>query len=131
MKSRLGRRLILVLDQGGRAFPADFNAAEKIGFRPRHFEKPRRFEFQTFGTEDFRVPGKNITARAALVRRRSDFFKLGARFSLGDKSWRYMVAPAADFDDQIVGERVNDRNADAVQAARRVTYALPSNFPPE
>ena len=113
MEDRFGRRV--VADARGRAAPADFNPAEEIGLRARHLQKPRRPE-RRLRAENFRI-GMELHRRAAFVVRGAGVEQFGGRMALG-----IALAPgltvAENLDGQIVGERVDHGNADAVQAAR-------------
>ena len=51
MENGFGRRL--VLDQLRRTLPADFDAAEEVGFRARHLEDAGRLEGRAFAEDLF------------------------------------------------------------------------------
>jgi hypothetical protein len=44
MEFRVGRNVLDAAQQFRVAMPADFDAAEQVGFRPRHVEQPLRLE---------------------------------------------------------------------------------------
>jgi hypothetical protein len=105
----LGRRLTVV-DAG---FPADLDAGEKVCLRPDHLEKTGRFE--PVGAEDLLV-GVEGDGGAAPV----GDGPFGADGALGDAARELLhekLAVAGDLNAQVVGERVDDGDTDAVQTA--------------
>ena len=106
---------VLVAQQGRIAAPADLHALVEIGLGARHAEKRRRVQVGALA-EDLGVRPEGH-AGAAAVRRLADGLQLG----LGLAALILLtpeLAVAGDFDHQPLGQRVDHRDADAVQAAR-------------
>ena len=97
------------------ARPADLDAAEEIGLGARHLEHARRLE-RGLGAEDFRV-GLEANGGAAPVRRAAHLLELALRDAALERH-RVKLAAARDLDLHALRERVRDRDADAMQAAR-------------
>ena len=97
------------------AVPADFDAAEQIGLGARHLEQAQRIEFR-LGAENLGVRLEPHLG-AAPVRGAAELFepalRLAARIDLPVE-----LAAARHLDLEPLGERIDHRNADAVQAAR-------------
>jgi hypothetical protein len=112
----LGRCLVLLAEQFRRALPADFDTAEQIGFGTRHLVEARRLELrglaENLGVRVEARPGTAPVLHFAKILQPGD--RLAARKALAVE-----LAIAGDLDLEIVGKRVHDRDADAVQAARR------------
>ena len=66
METILGRHILDALQQRGIAAPADFDAAEQIGFRARHLEQALRLE-GGLGAEDVGVRLEADAGAAAVV----------------------------------------------------------------
>jgi hypothetical protein len=97
------------------ATPADLDATEQIGLGARHLEDARRLE-RHFCAEDLRV-GLEAHRGAAPVRRTAEILEL----ALGDAALEHLaieLLAARHFDLDALGQRVDHRDADAVQAAR-------------
>ncbi len=116
----LRRRLLRVGDQRGRAAPADLDPAEQIGFRARHLEHARRIEADA-RAENLRV-GQEAHFCAAPVRRLADD-RQGACRLAALKGLAIQRLPARDLDLELLRQRIDDGDADAVQAARRLVGA--------
>ena len=97
------------------AGPADFDAAEQIGLRARHLEHALGLEMR-LGAENLRV-GMEAHRGAAPVRRLAGVLQLALRLAALEHHPVELLA-ARDLDLHAVGQRVGDRDADAVQAAR-------------
>ncbi len=108
------RHVLDALEQRLVAAPADFDAAEEIGFRTRHLEHALGFE-RSLGPENLRI-GPETDLGAAPVGRAADFFQFALRLAALE---RHLVERllARDFHFHAFGQRVGDRDADAVQAA--------------
>ena len=97
------------------AGPADLDAAEQIGFGARHLEHALRPEMR-LGAEDVRV-GPEAHLGAAAVGRAAGLLQLALRLAaLEHHAVERLLA--RDLDLHALGQRVGDRDADAVQAAR-------------
>ncbi len=96
------------------AAPADLDAGEEVGLGADEAEEAGGVEVG-LGAEDLRVGGEG-DGGAALVGGRADFFELG-----GGEAFREGLAVellvAGDLDDGLGRERVDDADADAVEAA--------------
>ena len=114
MERCLGRRRILVLDQQRIAAPADFDAAEQIGLRPRHAVEPRRLEGRALA-ENVGI-GVEADLGAATVVHLAERLQLALR-DAARKTLAVELAAARHLDLKQIGQRVDHRNADAVQAA--------------
>ncbi len=108
-------RRFLVLDVGGIALPADFHAAEEIGFGARHAVKPCRGKFGVALAENLRVGLEAHGGAAAAV----DFAE-GLDFS-GGKAPRIFLfvklLAAGHFHDAMFRQRVHHGHAHAMEAA--------------
>ena len=109
------RHVVDAREQRLGARPADFDAAEQIGLRARHLEDARRLE-RGLGAEDLRV-GLEAHLGAAPVRRAAELLRACPSACRARTPCVELLA-ARDLDLQALGERVGDRDADAVQAAR-------------
>src|SRR5690606_12308137 len=105
----------LVLDERGIAGPADLDTAEEIGLRPRHAVEPRRVELRTLA-EDLGV-GMEARAGSAPVVHFAETFEPGLRYAARE-TLAPELAAARHLDLAEVGQGVDHRHADAVQAAR-------------
>ena len=94
--------------------PAHFNAAEEIGFRAGHAEEADRAPAQLVA-EDLRVR-LEADGGAAPVGCGADLGELAHR-GAAREFLAIHSAVAGDFDLDVLGERIDDRDADAVQAA--------------
>ena len=115
MKGRLLRHVVDAAQKFLGAGPADFDAAEQIGLRARHLEHALRLEMR-LGAENFRV-GPEAHFGAAAVRRLAGVQQFGLRLAALERHPIKLLA-ARDLDLHALGQRIGDRNADAVQAAR-------------
>ena len=97
------------------AGPADFDAAEQIGLRARHLEHALGLEVGLVA-ENLRV-GAEAHLGAAAVRRLADILQFALRLAALENHPIELLA-ARDLDFHALGQRVGDRYADAVQAAR-------------
>src|SRR5262249_25126085 len=108
---RLGRGL--VVDAGGIALPADLDAADEGGLGAGHAVEPGRLEGAALA-EDHRVGGEGD--RGSLLAGRGDLLDRAERLAAGERlAPLEAVLPGGDLD--ALGERVDDRDTDAVQAA--------------
>ena len=114
MERGLFRNLILALQQFRCAAPADLDAAEQIGLRARHSEQALGLE-RRLRAEDLRV-GMEAHLGAAPVGRAAELLQLALRLAAFERHAIELLA-ARDLDLQPVGEGVDHRHADAVQAA--------------
>ena len=117
MQHRARRSLIVPVERAGRAFPAHFHAAEQIRLRARHAIERRRAKPRRLGKD--RAVGRESYARPPPVRRIAACLH-PARRRAAAVSLAPGAAVARDLDGQRIGKRVDDRQPDAVQAARRV-----------
>ena len=115
MEAVLGRHVLDALEQFGIAAPADFDAAEQIGLRARHLEQALRLE-RRLGAENVGV-GLEADAGAAAVVDLAEVFELALGMAALETHPIEFLA-ARDLDLEPRGERVDDGDADAVQAAR-------------
>src|SRR6516162_5218466 len=99
--------------------PANLVPAKKIGLGARHLEQALRIEF--------RLVAENLRVRleahlgAAPVRRAAELFEA----ALGDAARKHLAVELAclrDLDLEPFRQRVDDGDADAVQAARSLVY---------
>src|SRR5262249_61910512 len=99
------------------ASPGDVAAAEQIRLGARHLEQAQRIEFH-LGAEDIGI-GLEAPRSAAPVGGAAELFepvlRLAALINLPVK-----LAAARDLDFEALGERVDHRNTDAMQAAGRL-----------
>ncbi len=114
MERRDLRRLVLLAHHFRRAFPADLDAAEKIGLGARHLEQPRRIEGAALAED--RLVGLEAHLGAAPVVDFAHRFERAKRHALPE-FLPVKLAVARDLDFKMDRKRVDDRNADAVQAA--------------
>ena len=106
--------ILHALQELGRATPADFDAAEQIGLRARHFEQALRFE-RRLGAEDVGVGLEADFGTAAIV----DLAEV-LELALGVAALKIHsieLLAAGDFDLELGRQRVHHGNADAMQAA--------------
>ena len=115
MKGVFGRNVLDALQQLGVAAPADFDAAEQIGFRARHLEQALRLE-RRLGAENLGV-GLEADAGAAAVVDLAEVFELALGMAALETHPIELLA-ARDFDLEPRRQRVDDGDADAVQTAR-------------
>ena len=113
VQHRLGRDVVLVLQQRGVALPADFHAAEQIGLRPAQPVQPCRAELQR--AEDLRVR-LEADAGAAAVVHRAGIDQLAGRLAAG-VALLPQHAVARHLHLHLLRQRVHHRAADAVQPA--------------
>ena len=111
---RFGRNVRARLDQFRRATPADFDAAEEIGLGARHAEEARRLPMRA-GAEDLRVR-LEAHLRAALVLHLAELLQRPER-NAAREFLAVVTLVDRDIHLQLLGERVDDRDADAVQSA--------------
>ena len=107
----------IVGDQRFRARPADLHAAEQVGLRAGHAEQALRLEGGAFA-EDLLV-GPEAHLRAAPVLDGPEVLQLAQRRAAAELHAVELLA-ARHLHFQLLGQRVDHRHADAVQAARRV-----------
>ena len=120
MEHGLRRNLVRVGDQRSRAAPANFDSAEQVGLRARHLEDARRIEAGVLA-EDQRV-GPEAHLGAATVRRLADDGQRRGRLAALECLAIERLA-ARDLDFQRFRQRVDDGDADAMQAAGRLVGA--------
>ena len=96
------------------AAPADLDAGEEIGLGADEAVEAAGVEVG-LGAEDLGVGGEG-DGGAALVGRRADLFERGGRDALRE-ALAVELLVAGDLDDGLGRERVDDADADAVQAA--------------
>ena len=111
------RHVVVAAQQFLGAGPADFDAAEQIGLGARHLEHALGDEMR-LGAENLRV-GTEAHLGAAPVRRLAGVLQLALRLAALERHPVELLA-ARDLDLHALGQRVRDRHADAVQAARGV-----------
>ncbi len=114
-EGRLGGHVVGTREEGRGAAPADLDPAEEIGFRARHLEQAPRLEMRLLA-EDL-VIGPEPDLGAAPVEHAPDGFELALR----DAARKHLAVeglPARDLDLQRLRQGIDDRHADAVQAAR-------------
>jgi hypothetical protein len=114
MQRVAGRRVVAFGDEAWIAGPADLDPAEEIGLGAAHAIEPRRLEMRLLA-EDLRV-GVEFHRGAAAVDGAGILQLPLRRAALVVLHEELLVA--RDLDDEIVGERVHHREADAVQPAR-------------
>ena len=107
------RGLVGCVAVGERRAPADLDAREQVGLGAGQLEEAGGFELER--AENGRV-GVEGDGGAAPVGGRADLFELGGGEAFGEFHG-VKLAVAGDLDTQMVGEEVDDRGADAVQAA--------------
>ena len=115
MEGGLGRRV--VGDQRGCARPADLDAAEQVGLGARHAQQARRLEGGALA-EDLLV-GLEAHLGAAPVLDGAELLELALRRAARERHGVELLA-ARHLDLELLRQRVDDRDADAVQAARGV-----------
>ena len=115
MERRFGRRV--VGDEARRAEPADLDAAEQVGLGARHAQQAGRLEGGALA-EDLLV-GLEAHLGAAPVLDGAEALELALRRAAAELHGVELLA-ARDLHLQLLGERVDDGDADAVQAARGV-----------
>ena len=97
------------------ALPADLDAAEEISLGARHLEDAQRIE-RRLGAENFRVRLEADLGAAAVVDL-AEFLQAALRFA-AHESLCVELAATGDLDLHALGQRIGDRHADAMQAAR-------------
>ncbi len=112
MEARLRRRV--VGDERLGARPADLDAAEQVGLGARHAQEARRLEGGALA-EDLLV-GLEADLGAAPVLDGAELLQLALRRAAAEGHGVELLA-ARDLDLELLGERVDDGYADAVQAA--------------
>ena len=112
-----GFRRRVVLDQLGRARPADLDAAEQVGLRAGHAEQALGLKGSAFA-EDLLI-GKEAHLGAAAVLDGAEVLELALGCATAEAHGIQLLA-ARDLHLKPFGERVHDRNADAVQASTGV-----------
>ncbi len=117
VEARLFRRLALRRDQALGAGPADLDAAEEVGLRARHAEQAIGIECR-LRAENLRI-GMETDLGAAAIVHVARGFQLRGRLSARE-SLAIELPVARNLDLEMIGERVHDRYADAMQAARRL-----------
>ena len=118
VEHRLARRTALVVQ--GEVVPADLDTTEQVGLGARHPEQPRGLE-GGFGPEDLLVrPEAHLGA--APVEHLADLFE-PARRQPARKGLAVEHLAPGDLDFEPLGQRIDDRHADAVQAARGLVGA--------
>ena len=115
MERRLRRGV--VGDEGRIAAPADLDAAEQVGLGARHLEQPPRVEGAALA-EDLLVR-LEAHGGAAPVHHGPELLQLSLRLSALELHGVELLA-ACDLDVERLRQRVDDGDADAVQAARGV-----------
>ena len=109
-----------VADERGRAAPPDLDASEQIGLRARHLEHPGGVE-PRLRPKDLRV-GQEAHLRAATIERLTDDGEPARRLSARESLAIKRLAPS-DLDFELLGQRVHDRDANAVKPARGLVGA--------
>ena len=110
-----GRRV--VGDERRVARPADFHAAEQVSLGARHLEQARRLEVRALAED--RLVRMEAHLGATPVHHRAKLLQLALRQAAREHhAVELLAARHLDFAD--VGQRVDHRNADAVQTARGV-----------
>ena len=95
--------------------PADLDAAEQVRLGARHLEQAQRIECR-LGAENFRVRLEAHLGAAAVVDL-AELLQAALRLAALE-SLRVELAAARDLDLHALRQRIRDRHADAVQAAR-------------
>ena len=126
MEDRLRRRLAVGIEEGLRAFPADFDAAEQIGLGARHLEQPRRGKTCGFA-ENLRVRPEAHLGAASIGDAAEVLDPADRRAARKDLPIKNLAARDLDF--QPLGQGIDDRDADAMQPARGL-IGPESNLPP-
>ena len=116
MEGGLLGHVLDALEQRLVAMPADFDAAEQISLRARHLEDALGHE-GGLGSENLRI-GPESNLGAAPVGRAAGFFQLALRLAALERHAIELLL-ARDLDLHALGQRIGNRHADAVQAARR------------
>ena len=114
MEDRALRRLAVALEQRLGARPADFDAAEQIGLRPRHAEQPRRLEGGALA-ENLGVGLEADLGAAPVLHRAETLHRAVGRAARIGLAIELLAARHLDFHG--LRQRVGHRHADAVQAA--------------
>ena len=115
MEGRLLRHALDAAQELLGAAPADLDAAEQIGLGARHLEHALRLEMR-LGAENLRI-GPEADLGAAPVGHAAELFQLALRLAaLEHHAMERLLARDLDF--HALGQRIGDRDADAVQAAR-------------
>ncbi len=117
MERRLFGHVLEALEQGLVAMPANFDAAKQISLRARHLEYAVGLE-RSLRSEDLRVrPEADLGA--APVGRTAGLFQLALRLAALERHPVKLLL-ARDLDFHAFGQRIGDRDTDAVQATRRL-----------
>ena len=117
---RLGRRLAVGAEQRGRAAPANFDAAEQIGLRAGHLEYARGIELR--GRAEYLRVRQEANLGAAPIGGLADDLQLGDGLAaLEALAIQRLRARHLDLGPR--GKRIDDGDADAVQAARGLVGA--------
>src|SRR3984957_17688583 len=114
MKRRLRRDFRAVANERRRAMPADLDAPEQIGLRARHLEHARGIEAR-LSSENLGI-GQKTPLGAAAVQRLADDRKPARRLTPREDLAIKRLA-AGDLDLELLGQRIHDRNANAVEPA--------------
>src|SRR5271169_1717304 len=115
MERRLFWHVACALEQRLVAMPADLDAAIEVSLGARHLEHALGLE-RGLGSENLRI-GPESDLGAAPVGRAPGFFQFALRLAALERHPVELLL-ARDLDLHALGQRVGDRNADAVQAAR-------------
>ena len=116
MENRFRRRV--VLDEFRRTRPADLDAPEEVGLRAGHLEEACRLERRAALAEDLLVWLEAHLGATAIVDR-AELVELSLGVAATEPHPVKLLA-ARDFDFEQLRERIHDRDADAVEAARGV-----------
>ena len=109
------------------AAPADLDPGEQIGLGARELVEPRRVE-RRVGAEDVGV-GDEADGGAAAVGGGADFLERRGGEALGE-GLAVELLVARDLDDRLGRQRVDDADADAVEAAARSNRPCPRTCRP-
>ena len=115
MEGGLFRHVVEALEQRLVAMPADLDAAIEISLGARHLEHALGLE-RGLRPENLRI-GPKSDLGAAPVGRATGLFQLALRLAALERHLVELLL-ARDLDLHALGQRVGDRDADAVQAAR-------------
>src|SRR3954452_3026700 len=115
MEAVLGGHVLETFQQPRITAPADLDAAEQIGLRARHLEQPLRLE-TGLRAKDFRIR-LEADAGAAAVVDLAEILELALGLA-ALKGHPVKFLAARDLDLEPRGQRVDDGDADTVQAAR-------------
>ena len=115
MECRLFRDVLNAAQKLFGAEPADFDAAVEIGLRARHLEHALGLELRLVAENLGVLPEPHLGAAA--VRRLAGVLQFALRLAALERHAIELLA-TRDLDLHALGQRVGDRNADAMQAAR-------------